>query len=538
MSEAMAGEHGMSAAEFDVSGMDLGSLIDVAEIQPVLDSFTKLTGMVTAVLDVDGKVVIATGWREICLEFHRKNPASAAHCTKSDCYLSRELRKGEYVDYRCDNGLWDVVTPLFLGDRHVGNVFSGQYFYDTDVVDEASFVDRAERYGFDRESYLRALRLVPRYDRRTIETLMEYLVGYFTQVSKKSYATIALARQYAELESAREASKKSEATLRYVLDTIPQSVFWKDVSGRYLGCNYAFARTVGLSAPEEILGKSDLDLPWPKPDAEAYRADDARVIADRICKKHIVERVQSSDGERMWVDTTKLPMIRDDGEAYGVLGVYDDITERKRAEERIEGLLAEKELILREVHHRIKNNMSTMSGLLTLRSAGLTDPSAVAAFDDAKRCMQSMAFLYDRLYKSGGGSDLPVRRYLDSLVDEILGNFPGIELIRVEKRLDDFMLDAVRLQPLGIILNELLTNAMKYAFPAGTGGTITVSALLRDGRASVSVRDDGGGIPEGVDAGRSSGFGLTLVGALAEQLGGTIGIARDGGTAVTVEFDL
>ena len=391
----MAGEHGMGAAELDVSGMDLGSLIDVAEIQPVLDSFTKLTGMVTAVLDVKGEVVVATGWRDICMNFHRKNPVSAALCAESDRLLSSDLKKGEYVDYRCKNGLWDVVTPLFLGGRHVGNVFSGQYFYDTDVVDEAFFVDQAERYGFDRESYLRALRLVPRYDRRTIETLMEYLVGYFTQVSKKSCAAMELAKQYVE-----------------------------------------------------------------------------------------------------------------------------------------------KELILREVHHRIKNNMSTMSGLLTLRAAGLTDPSAVAAFDDAKRCMQSMAFLYDRLYKSGGGSDLQVGRYLDSLVDEILGNFPGIELIRVEKRLDDFMLDAVRLQPLGIILNELLTNAMKYAFPAGTGGTITVSALLRDGRASVSVRDDGGGIPEGVDAGRSSGFGLTLVGALAEQLGGTVGIARDGGTAVTVEFDL
>jgi PAS domain S-box-containing protein len=366
---------------------------------------------------------------------------------------------------------------------------------------------------------------------------MDYLVAYFTQVSKSSYANIVLAKQSFDLESVKESLRKSEETLRYVLDSIPQSVFWKDLAGVYRGCNRAFAQTVGFSDPGDVIGRTDFDLSWPKTDALAYRADDANVISSKIAMKHIVEQVQASNGGRMWVDTTKLPMSHDDGNVYGVLGVYEDITARKDAEERIASLLAEKELILKEVHHRIKNNMSTMVGLLALQASRLADPSAVAALEDARRSMQSMGFLYDRLYNSEGFSELPVRTYLGSLVDEILGNFPGIGTVTVEKRIDEFVLDAGRLQPIGIILNELLTNVMKYAFGDG-GGNIVVSAELKAGRVSIAVRDDGVGIPESIGIGRTAGFGLTLVGALAEQLRGVVRIERERGTAVVLEFDL
>ncbi|PKL26151.1 MAG: hypothetical protein CVV47_03210 [Spirochaetae bacterium HGW-Spirochaetae-3] len=521
----------------DISSLDLGAFVDIGEIQLIMDAFSRLTGMVTAVLDIKGNVLVSTGWRDICVNFHRKNPATEANCTESDCFLARNLKKGEYIDYKCGNGLWDVVTPLFLGEKHFGNIFSGQFFYDTDAVGEEYFIQQAERYGFEKESYIRALRRVPRYDRSTIRNLMDYLVAYFTQVSKSSYANIVLAKQSFDLESVKESLRKSEETLRYVLDSIPQSVFWKDLAGVYRGCNRAFAQTVGFSDPGDVIGRTDFDLSWPKTDALAYRADDANVISSKIAMKHIVEQVQASNGGRMWVDTTKLPMSHDDGNVYGVLGVYEDITARKDAEERIASLLAEKELILKEVHHRIKNNMSTMVGLLALQASRLADPSAVAALEDARRSMQSMGFLYDRLYNSEGFSELPVRTYLGSLVDEILGNFPGIGTVTVEKRIDEFVLDAGRLQPIGIILNELLTNVMKYAFGDG-GGNIVVSAELKAGRVSIAVRDDGVGIPESIGIGRTAGFGLTLVGALAEQLRGVVRIERERGTAVVLEFDL
>ena len=136
-------------------------------------------------------------------------------------------------------------------------------------------------------------------------------------------------------KAAEEDLRKSRATLDLVLNTIPQSVFWKDRGGRYLGCNQAFARDVGLEDPARILGKTDFDLPWTAEDAEAYRADDREVVESGRPKRHILEPLQKPDGSRLWIDTTKVPLWSETGDVVGVLGVYEDVTERKLMEQRL-----------------------------------------------------------------------------------------------------------------------------------------------------------------------------------------------------------
>jgi PAS domain S-box-containing protein len=139
----------------------------------------------------------------------------------------------------------------------------------------------------------------------------------------------------AERKKVEELLRKNQEMLRCVLDTIPQSVFWKDSNGVYMGCNKVFAKTVALGSPEDIVGKTDFDLPSTKAEAEAYRADDKYVISNNTPKLHIIEQVRRADGTRIWADTSKLPLQNDLGEAYGVLGVYEDITERNQAEEAL-----------------------------------------------------------------------------------------------------------------------------------------------------------------------------------------------------------
>jgi len=216
--------------------------------------------------------------------------------------------------------------------------------------------------------------------------------------------------------------------------------------------------------------------------------------------------------------------------------VIRDITARKQAEERAAAFLADKELLLKEVHHRIKNNMSSINGLLVLQAGTLKDPAAVSALEEAGNRVKSMQLLYDKLYRSPDYDQLPLCDYLDPLVDEVTSNFPNRASVRIEKDISRIMLKTAMLQPLGIIVNELLSNAMKYAFVGRTAGLVTVSATVSQNRVILAITDDGNGMPESVDFEHSTGFGLVLVNGLTQQLEGMIRIERGEGTRIVLEL--
>jgi two-component sensor histidine kinase len=148
-----------------------------------------------------------------------------------------------------------------------------------------------------------------------------------------------------------------------------------------------------------------------------------------------------------------------------------------------------------------------------------------------------MEVLYDKLYQSIGSEPVTVKNYLPSLVNEIVRNFPGSTKVKVETSIADFVINARTLQPLGIIINELLTNIMKYAFIGRSSGVITVSAAVKDNSVSLAIQDNGIGIPETVDFENSTGFGLRLVSMLTKQIAGTLRIEHENGTRIILEFE-
>lgn len=223
------------------------------------------------------------------------------------------------------------------------------------------------------------------------------------------------------------------------------------------------------------------------------------------------------------------------------LRIFGEITanglRRKLAEARIEGLLEEKETLLKEVHHRIKNNMNTMISLLSLQSRACKDgDDAVQALQDAMGRLQSMSTLYDKLYRGEDLQSLSLADYLPTLVREIVATFPGGEAVELAFKVEDIRLGTRQLPLVGIIVNELVTNAMKYAFPGGKGGTLTVSAYGRKSRLVLMVEDDGVGLPAGFDAGNSGGFGLGLIQILAKQLDASLSIESRRGARFTLDI--
>lgn len=222
----------------------------------------------------------------------------------------------------------------------------------------------------------------------------------------------------------------------------------------------------------------------------------------------------------------------------GILGIRHIFLEWKIAQTKIATTLNEKKVLLKEVHHRIKNNMSVIRNLLSIQSDNIKIPEATAAFQDAIARIDSMGILYDKLYLTESYTNVSIKVYLSQLIDEIFQMFPDRRSIKVEKQIDDFTISTEIIFPLGIIVNELITNAMKYAFPNQDNGLIQISAVKKENNITLVFEDNGIGIPELLNHEKQKGFGLTLIELLTDQIGGNCKIERTNGLKYIIEFEI
>ncbi len=198
---------------------------------------------------------------------------------------------------------------------------------------------------------------------------------------------------------------------------------------------------------------------------------------------------------------------------------------------------AEKAVILKEVHHRIKNNMAAVQGMLYLQADRVPGTPTAAALEDAQARLQSMMVLYDQLYRSDDYGTVQAKPYLTDLVHRIVANFPRHEVVTVTTEIADLAMPTTQLQPLGILLNELLTNAMKYAFKGRDAGHLHVGLGHENGRVTLVVADDGIGMKGAAAFDHAEGFGMQLVAMMAQQLGAALRFEQDGGTRIVVVMD-
>lgn len=217
-----------------------------------------------------------------------------------------------------------------------------------------------------------------------------------------------------------------------------------------------------------------------------------------------------------------------------------ELVERLRAEERITASLQEKEVLLQEIHHRVKNNLQIISSLLDLQTQHLEDPKTVEMFRDSRDRIKSMALIHERLYQSADLAHIDFAAYIQNLANNLFRSYGNqVGVVVLQTRADGVSLDIDTAIPCGLIINELMSNALKHGFPDGRPGTVRVELTRRpdaDDTYLLRVQDDGVGLPAGLDFRTTSSLGLKLVIVLARQLRGTIHLDSTAGTDFQIVF--
>lgn len=223
------------------------------------------------------------------------------------------------------------------------------------------------------------------------------------------------------------------------------------------------------------------------------------------------------------------------GDGLGIISI--DVSERKEWEVKIKASLHEKEVLLKEIHHRVKNNLQIISSLLHLQSEKLASPELAAVFIESQNRVKSMALLHENLYQSGNLSRIDVREYIKNLAAYLSQTYdPGSRGVALTVDVDDVSLDLDTAIPLGLIINELVTNALKHAFPDDEQGQIKVELRKGNEKHSLIVRDDGVGLVELPEIGQTKSLGLELVHNLVEQLDGALKVRSNPGTEFEITF--
>ncbi|WP_239492140.1 histidine kinase dimerization/phosphoacceptor domain -containing protein [Luteitalea sp. TBR-22] len=334
--------------------------------------------------------------------------------------------------------------------------------------------------------------------------------------------------------------ERTALSLRMLLDATPEGIVVVDDEGLIVEVNGALEWMFGYSR-NQLLGQSS-DMLVAETDRRAVQAYRERYAAD---PQAMLTRgpgpdltAVRSDGKTFPAQVGLSPYRL--GEQLRIIATVRDVTEQRAVERRMATNLREKEVLLREVHHRVKNNMAVMSSLFYLQQRYAKDPDTVRVFRESESRVRSMAMVHEVLYRSDDLSAVDFSRYLDSLVDHLAnvyrGTLPGL---RIEREIAPIRLSLDQAVPCGLLLNEVLTNAFKHAFVDGAPPVLRVQALARSGEVRIEIVDNGVGVPEDLLPDRTQTLGMRLMQALTEQLEGRLATVRqERGTRTSLTFPL
>lgn len=341
-----------------------------------------------------------------------------------------------------------------------------------------------------------------------------------------------VARDATELKENEEALKESEKKYRKIFENVQDVFYQTDLEGKITEISPSIERYSKFK-PSELIG-NPVELVYLDPEDREFLLN---AIQDKGEVADYEVTLVNKDKTQFFVSVNAHYLLNSQNQPIGVEGSLRDITDRKKMELELRKSLEEKEMLVKEIHHRVKNNLMVISSLLNLQSRYIKDKKALSMFKESQNRAKSMALIHERLYRSTDLKSIDFGDYLRTLATDLYRTYvPEPSRIELDMNVEKVMIDINTAIPLGLIVNELLSNSMKHAFPGKREGEINLEFGITDDEFVLVVGDNGIGFPEDLEFQNTSSLGLQLVNTLTRQISGIIELDTTNGTLFSIKF--
>lgn len=452
-----------------------------------------------------------------------------------------DLKKSYYF---LQNIIDAVPQPIFYKDKEGRYKGFNQAFLDLtgkkreDLVEKTAkdvFGEKLAREYFLQDQELKKEGGVVNFESRIrdkngdMRDVIFYRTSY-TDPSGKYQGITGSITDITPVKTVQRALKESEEKYRSIVETAQEGIWIINKTGDTIFSNPRLKEMLGLSTREKLEKNIKNYLDEDKASLIIEDMDNWRDKLKPVYNLHL----HRGDGEKIYVQMATSPIIKDE-EFQGILALLSDITDRKNAEERLKSSLNEKETLLKEVHHRVKNNLQIVSSLLSLQYRNVDDELSRDILKESQSRVRSISLVHEGIYLSRNISRIDFKNYINRLATDLLYSYQRQEDIELNISTDPVEFNIETAVPCGLVITELVSNSIKHAFPEGKG-KIDIELKVLEDKYRLIIRDNGQGLPTDFESQIKTSLGMRLVDSLVDQLDGTLEYRTNGGSEFKIIF--